>query len=102
MKLPNAYTAAITDYMRRPATTTEKQQDGSAQVSVTKKDFTLTKVDVVQQIKGSADVVLKTSTPDAFDDCIVTLTAAELAMEIVLKVTDAAGSLFFIKAKDIG
>src|SRR5882762_1016848 len=49
MKLPNAYTAAITDYMRRPTETIETQKDGSAKITVAKKGFTLQKAEVVLQ-----------------------------------------------------
>ena len=47
LKLPNAYTAALTDYMRKPQLTTFTNKDKSIHCRVSKKGFALTKVEVV-------------------------------------------------------
>ena len=47
LKLPNAYTAAITDYMRKPRLKKTPREDGSMMCQVSKKDFELKNVEVV-------------------------------------------------------
>ena len=47
LKLPNAYTAALTDYMRKPKLTMVNSYENTVTCSVNKKDFLLKKVEVV-------------------------------------------------------
>ena len=51
LKLPNAYTAALTDYMRRAAIETmylrENSEEGEIKVMVRKKGFDIQKVELI-------------------------------------------------------
>jgi hypothetical protein len=49
LNLPNAYTAALTDHLRKPTVSTVKQSDRHGRISVTasKKDFALNTVEVM-------------------------------------------------------
>jgi len=47
LKLPNAYTAALTDFMRKPKVNTGNSYDNTITCTVSKKDFQLKKVEIV-------------------------------------------------------
>ena len=101
MKLPNAYTAAITDYMRKLTIDVEKDQSGTITVDISKKNFSITKADVVLKSKGKPNTILRTITPDVYDICMISLSPQELSDEILLEIRDAAGSLFTINANNL-
>src|SRR5258708_5915823 len=58
LKLPNAYTAAITDYMRPVKVKEIKRRNGSVMYKVFKKDFRLKNAEV--QARDKAGLLLKT------------------------------------------
>jgi hypothetical protein len=59
MKLPNAYTAAITDYMRKPTVTViHKNKNGGVTAVIDKKDFQLKKATLYQKTEA-APVLLR-------------------------------------------
>jgi hypothetical protein len=53
LKLPNAYTAAITDYMRSPELIKLNRSEKGAACCVSKKDSTVKKIEIIKDILGT-------------------------------------------------
>lgn len=87
LKLPNAYTAAIADYMRTPAVMQVNQYNDKATFTVYKKDFDLKKVDIVVK-KNSGETETRTL---GQGECFFRLNHAELDAGVVVLATDATG-----------
>ncbi len=86
--LPNAYTAAITDYMRKPQTTPEPNTNGTT-YRVYKNDFGIKQTEV--QIRAGNEII-ETKIIDVNEEgvCIVERHLAE-GVQTRLLVTDATG-----------
>ena len=99
LQLPNAYTAAIADYMRRPkieridTAKYNSKPDGTIQITAQKKDFKLASVNVI--ILSLEGEVIETgpahfeaagqwvftalASPSRYTSCIIEVTAKDLA-----------------------
>jgi hypothetical protein len=62
LNLPNAYTAAITDYMRKPVVTKVNAKAGKPTYTVQKKDFALK--NVTAQLNDGTPIPTKAASPD--------------------------------------
>jgi hypothetical protein len=87
LKLPNAYTAAIADYMRSAKVTQANRYADKTTFIIHKKDFDVARVDVVVN-KDSGEKETRTLTKD---ESYFWLRPAELKAGVVVMVTDAAG-----------
>ncbi len=87
LKLPNAYTAAITDYMRSPEVKQINQYDDKKTFSIYKKDFDLTQVNIVLNTK-SGETETRTLPKGEF---FFWLHPSELNAGAVVMVMDTAG-----------
>ncbi|MEO7990940.1 MAG: hypothetical protein ABI663_15435 [Chryseolinea sp.] len=55
LKLPNAYTAAIADYMRTPQVREMERRSGKVEYKISKKDFHVKKVEIkVRDVNGES------------------------------------------------
>src|SRR5258708_15481563 len=100
MKLPNAYTAAIADYMRSAKVEEISKHDGTVVTYlVYKKDFRLRKVDV--SIDGSDGTLPETRTinANALGECIIKLTGEDLNKRLILLVTTDTNKIDLIQAR---
>lgn len=87
MKLPNAYTAAIADYMRTPSVKQVNAYGDAVTYRVVKKDFALTKAEVtVRRSSGVHEVRTITHTEPAFR-----LRRDEVDLGVMIRVIDASG-----------
>ncbi len=87
LKLPNAYTAAIADYMRSARVQEISKREGAVTYLVYKKDFRVRKVDVSI---GGADGTIpetRTITANALGECIIALTLEDLNKRLTLFIT---------------
>ncbi len=87
LKLPNAYTAAITDYMRSPEVKQINQYDDKTTFAVYKKDFDLTQVNIVVNTKSGETETRILPKGEFF----FWLYPSELNAGAVVMATDAAG-----------
>jgi hypothetical protein len=92
LNLPNAYTAAITDYMRSPKLTELKRTGEAVTCCVSKKGFAVRKVEITigKEVDTSTTHVLK----DGYIEGTFTMSKAELTQGVLITVTDAAGRLW--------
>ncbi len=87
--LPNAYTAAITDYMRNPQV--EKiSENGKAAFNVKKKDFALVKTEVSFTTPGGGSEV-RTFNANELGECMASINETDLLQVTRWRVTDATG-----------
>jgi len=95
LKLPNAYTAAITDYMRNP----RLNQTGHSTLGVTylvdKKDFEVSKVEVIMYNSegGIKETRIVTKASELYSGWFFTVSKEEWKSGFDVNVTDAAGQL---------
>jgi len=87
LKLPNAYTAAIADYMRSAKVTSVNEYGDKKTFSVYKKDFAVAQVDIVVN-KDSGEKETRTLPKG---ESYFRLHPTELQAGVVVMVTDAAG-----------
>jgi hypothetical protein len=92
LNLPNAYTAAITDYMRSPKLMELKRTREAVTCYINKKGFAVRKVEITigKEPDTSTTHVLK----DEYIESTFTLSREELAQGVLITVTDAAGVLW--------
>jgi len=90
MKLPNAYTAAITDYMRSPKLAEGFRGGDTVTYEVSKKGFELKKVEVVVNAEG-ATTQTRSIAKDRYNEWTFSLRKAELQAGVHVYVTDDAG-----------
>ena len=87
LKLPNAYTAAIADYMRSAKVTQVNQYDDKTTFSVHKKDFAVVQVDIVVK-KDSGEQETRTLPRG---ESHFWVQSSELHNGAFVMITDAAG-----------
>jgi len=87
LKLPNAYTAAIADYMRSAKVIQVNQYENKATFSVHKKDFDVKQVDIVVN-KESGEKETRTLPKG---ESFFWVHPGELIAGVVVMITDAAG-----------
>ncbi len=88
--LPNAYTAAITDYMRKPTVSEVKKQNGITSYCVDKKNFAIKTVTV--QITTTHGTVTSRIVPASVNgNCQLSLTDAESREKMKWIVEDETG-----------
>ena len=87
LKLPNAYTAAIADYMRSAKVSQVNEYGDKATFSVYKKDFDVAQIDIVVN-KDSGDKETRTLPKG---ECYFWLHPSEINAGVVVMITDAAG-----------
>jgi hypothetical protein len=88
--LPNAYTAAITDYMRKPNVEVDNQRKGTTTYRVYKKDFSVKRAEV--QIISSGEVVqVQTLEANVLGECVVALSDLAVGEQLKWMVTDDTG-----------
>jgi hypothetical protein len=88
LKLPNAYTAAITDYMRSPQLKEEKRTEKESTYYIVKKDFDIKKVEIAT-INGDLPDN-KTFKKVNYNDWAFTLSREDLQAGIQVTATDNA------------
>jgi hypothetical protein len=88
LNLPNAYTAAITDYMRSPKLTEIKRTEKAATYCVSKKNFAVRKVEIT--IGKEADAASTRVLKDEYIESMFVISKEELAQGVQIIVTDAA------------
>jgi hypothetical protein len=88
LKLPNAYTAAITDYMRSPQLKEEKRTEKESTYYIEKKDFDVKKVEIAT-IKGDR-LENKTLKKVNYNEWEFTLSKEDLQAGIQVTATDNA------------
>jgi hypothetical protein len=93
LKLPNAYTAAITDYMRNPRLNQTNHSAAGVTYQVDKKDFEVTKVEVMidNADGGIKETRLITKTNERHSEWSFTVSKEEWTSGFRVYVTDAAG-----------
>lgn len=89
LKLPNAYTAAITDYMRQPQITTNIRQLNKGLVEVSKKDFQIKRVEVIQKDEQGITQTIQVVSKNKYNECIVSYSHDQ-----ILQVEDDAGNIW--------
>jgi len=95
LKLPNAYTAAITDYLRKPCVAERVNKTGGITCQVSKRDFDLKKVEVVVTKEGITETrVIKSNSRDRY---FFDLSKEERLEPVRIYVTDSAGRLIVIR-----
>ena len=87
LKLPNAYTAAIADYMRSAKVMQVNRYEDKTTFSIQKKDFDLEQIDIVVN-KDSGEKETRTLPKG---ESFFWLRPAELNAGVVVMITDAAG-----------
>ncbi len=90
LKLPNAYTAAIADYMRSADVKQVNQYAGRTTFFIQKKDFDLAQVDLVLN-KDSGEKEIRTLSKG---ESFFWLHPAELNAGVSVMITDAAGVMW--------
>jgi len=95
LKLPNAYTAAITDYMRSPRLSDGDYTGNGNAITfhVSKKNFDLKKAEVVLTSAGEVRET-RTLAEDRYHEWTFTLSTEELRTGAVVYVSDEAGNVF--------
>jgi hypothetical protein len=89
LKLPNAYTAAIADYMRTPKVEQVNAYGDTVTYSVAKKDFALDKVNVIVR-RPSGEEIVRTI---AHAEPAFRLRREEVDGGALIRVLDAAGQV---------
>jgi len=97
LKLPNAYTAALTDYMRKPKLKSFDSYDNTVTCAVSKKDFQLKKVEVV--IRKAEGEEVRTITPSS-GRWIFKLAKEEL-IDIHISVIDEADKVYMLTVANL-
>ena len=96
LKLPNAYTAAITDYMRKPVMTViNKSKDGARMVVISKKGFRMEKIELYKRNKGEAPQLLRSLAADSCNYELY-LRANEISPSTFLKIYGEMGKVWII------
>jgi len=95
LKLPNAYTAAITDYMRNPRLNQTNHSPAGVTYVVDKKDFEITKAEVMisDADGGIKETRIVTKTDERYSEWFFTVSKEEWTSGLNINVTDAAGQL---------
>jgi len=101
LKLPNAYTAAITDYMRRPKLTSSTNHDKSVTCYVEKKNFALQQVEVVLRNTTNDGEEVRLAAASA-GEWMFRLTKEEMDRGVGVRVTDEAERYFEFRILRIG
>ncbi len=87
LKLPNAYTAAIADYMRSAKVTQVNRYADKTTFSIHKKDFALAQVEIVLSKDAGETEIRKLPKGESF----FWLHPSELNAGVIVMITDAAG-----------
>ncbi len=90
--LPNAYTAAITDYMRKPQAHIVCKENNEITCCVYKKDFVLKEVRLTTSAGESIEV--KTLEANANGECFMIISEKDFSNASEWYVTDAIGRMF--------
>jgi hypothetical protein len=90
LNLPNAYTAAITDYMRSPMVAQDKR-NGVTTVCVKKKDFSLKKVEITLSHATDGVKPLKIVSRNGSEDWVVDLKQEQYKDDVIVSVWDDTG-----------
>lgn len=90
MKLPNAYTAAITDYMRKPDVVVVRNADQGATLFVSKKNFTLKRVEAIVGAKAPRAAVYEQN------EWTIDLGNDEMQQYVQMMITDDAGNVHLV------
>jgi len=90
LKLPNAYTAAITDYMRNAKITMTTTTGSSTTYEVSKKDFELKKVEIVIRNTNGIVTEVRPVLKDRHNEWTFTISKEELLSEAKVIVTNGA------------
>jgi hypothetical protein len=88
--LPNAYTAAITDYMRKPNVEPRSQRDGTTTYYIYKKDFAVKRAEA-RTISSGEVVQTQTFEANALGECIASLPDPAPGQQIKWLVVDDTG-----------
>jgi hypothetical protein len=88
LNLPNAYTAAITDYMRSPLMD-KYERNGTTIINVSKKDFTLKKVEVKLNRSGAKIKSMHIVFKNGSEDWMISLTPTQLEEGVLIEATDS-------------
>jgi len=96
LKLPNAYTAAITDYMRKPKLNTFTNHDKSVTCYVEKKNFSLKKVEAVLRNAVNDGEEVRAATAVG-EEWMFRLTKEDIDKLIGVRVMDEAGEVFDLR-----
>jgi len=101
LKLPNAYTAAITDYMRSPRLSDgyHTSNGNATTFHVSKKDFDLKKAEVMLMDAGGQVRETRMLAEDRYHEWTFTLSTKELRTGAVVYVSDEAGNVFRLLPK---
>ena len=97
LKLPNAYTAAITDYMRKPKVMTFDNYNNSITCTVSKKNFELKKAELLITMATGDIKETRAVIKDACNEWTFRLSKEELRNGVIIRVTDDAGSIFHLR-----
>jgi len=97
LKLPNAYTVALTDYMRKPKLKTFDSYDNTVTCTVSKKDFQLKKVEVV--IRKAEGEEVRTIIPSS-GRWIFRLAKEEL-IDVHISVIDEADKVYMLTVTNL-
>lgn len=90
LKLPNAYTAAITDFMRKVKVEKNTSPDGRINYDISKRQFALKNVEVMITHNGVAEI--RSAHKDASgSEWYFTLSKEDQQRKVDLRITDAAG-----------
>ncbi len=97
LKLPNAYTAAITDYMRTPQVKEIEKRLDTVTYKVSKKDFDVKSIELkVVNAKGE-EIETRALVKDKLNDWTFKLSREELRWGVWVYVMNAGGNLTRIK-----
>lgn len=92
LRLPNAYTAALTDYMRTARLLQMRDAGDTVVYKVSKKDFALQRVTITAHDDAGSNEINAQSKLTA-SGCIFKLTRQQRRNGVHLEVTDAAGRI---------
>jgi hypothetical protein len=90
LHLPNAYTAAIADYMRKPMVEKLNEHQGITTFRVYKKDFNIVKTEV-NLVLLNGETQQRTVISNTQGECIISLGEADLFKSIRWLVIDGTG-----------
>jgi len=89
LQLPNAYTAAITDYMRKPKVKASPRYDGGTVYETDKKGFDLKKIDITIQSNDQSTMV-RSVVKNQYGERVIAIGKEERMMR--MHITDNTGS----------
>jgi len=92
--LPNAYTAAIADYMRKPVLKESTHHDHIT-YEVIKRDYEVKKVEVKTIKEGLTEI--QVIEKNSFNEWVFDVFPVKLRSEVYVLATDAAGNVFDLK-----